>query len=130
MSRRKLTPQAAFNKVARHLLRQNERSATEDGTCLYRGPRGLRCAVGALIPRRITPPERVIDEVLYGSLGTKGSEEVIECLGGETNALALFPLLSELQLVHDMRDVEEWRSALADVALAFNLSPAVLEAAP
>ena len=53
MAPRKLTRQAAFNKVARHLLRQNAKSTNKDGECLYRGPNGLRCAVGALIPRRV-----------------------------------------------------------------------------
>ena len=43
-----MNTQQIFDKVATHLLTQNARSAAE-GSCLYRSPSGLKCAVGCLI---------------------------------------------------------------------------------
>jgi hypothetical protein len=45
-----MTAQEMFDTVARHLLKQNERSINDSRRCMYRGPRGLKCAVGVLIP--------------------------------------------------------------------------------
>jgi len=45
--------QKTFNKVVRHLLKQKKRSAREGGRlCLYRGPNGMKCAIGCLIPNK------------------------------------------------------------------------------
>jgi hypothetical protein len=129
MAPRKLTPQAAFNRVAKHLLRQNEKSIAGD-ECLYRGPRGLRCAVGALIPRRIKVPECGVWTLLQGGILGKKSDAVVAHFGGDEAVEELLPLLEALQVVHDALAVEEWREALAGVADDFNLSPAVLEATP
>lgn len=41
--------QEAFNTMVRHLVKQGRKSANEKG-CLYRGPDGLKCAFGCLIP--------------------------------------------------------------------------------
>ena len=45
--------QKIFNKIAKHLLKQNKRSLNADGRCVYRGPNGLKCAIGCLIPDKI-----------------------------------------------------------------------------
>ncbi len=43
--------QEIFNKVWNGAKAQGfERSIGEDGTCLYRGPKGLKCNAGLLIP--------------------------------------------------------------------------------
>lgn len=41
--------QEIFNKVATHLLTQGKRSVASDGSCMYRGPEGTKCAIGCLI---------------------------------------------------------------------------------
>lgn len=128
---RPLTPQAAFNKVAKHLLRQNERSADAAGNCLYRGPRGLRCAIGALIPRRIKPPENAnVSALLFSSGASRRCQAWVEHIGGDEVAVELHPLLSELQSIHDDVPVESWRDALLNTANAHDLSAAALEVAP
>lgn len=45
-----LTPQEAFDKVAVHLLTQNEKSIDDKGNWACRGLNGCKCAIGALIP--------------------------------------------------------------------------------
>lgn len=43
--------QELFDRISKHLLKQNERSAEHiGGACRYRGDNGLKCAVGAIIP--------------------------------------------------------------------------------
>lgn len=39
-----------FDKMLEHLRAQGCRSVDEFDSCLYRGPNGTKCAVGALIP--------------------------------------------------------------------------------
>lgn len=41
--------QMVFDTVVEALLKQGKPSSNED-ECLYRGPRGLKCAIGHLIP--------------------------------------------------------------------------------
>ena len=47
----KRTSQEEFDIVVKHLEQQKKRSVDTNGVvCLYRGPNGAKCAVGALIP--------------------------------------------------------------------------------
>lgn len=41
--------QEIFSKVATHLLTQKRKSTDAGGTCKYRGPNDLKCAIGCLI---------------------------------------------------------------------------------
>ena len=64
-----LTPQETFTQIKNHLLKQNEKSMAQDeldpdpdplnwkGKCLYRGPNGLKCAAGIMIPDDFYKPE-------------------------------------------------------------------------
>jgi hypothetical protein len=49
-----MTLQETFDKVCVHLLTQLQKSVFLDSNgsmaCAYRGPNGLKCAVGCLIP--------------------------------------------------------------------------------
>jgi hypothetical protein len=49
-----MTEQQVFNKAVTGVLGQGEPSITDDesSACVYRGPRGLKCAVGFLIKDR------------------------------------------------------------------------------
>lgn len=50
--------QRIYNKVAKHFLKQRCHAIAKDGkSCLYRGPRGAMCAIGALIPNSSYQPE-------------------------------------------------------------------------
>lgn len=46
---RKSIDQTIFDRVVKHLYKQNKKASNRYGTCLYRAPNGLKCAVGCLI---------------------------------------------------------------------------------
>jgi hypothetical protein len=105
--------QAAFEKVVRHLLQQAE-VCIDGGTCLYRGPRGLMCAVGCLIADCEYNPEWDLRGVGVTDLRRQFDPPSLRGIDGR--------LLSALQRVHDSDEPAEWRESLADVADGFGLS--------
>lgn len=113
-----MTDQEAFETMVRHLRRQGKRSANANGTCLYRGPDGLRCAVGCLIP----------DDQYKRSLEGKAAEFItknvpaLRHIGGW--------LLSEMQSVHDEFDPWQWEEGFKGVARYCKLTLPPLEEVP
>lgn len=102
--------QEIFDRAVRHLLTQRKRSAQPDGErrCLYRGPDGLKCPVGALIPDELYKPEMdvmPIDEVF-------AFPEIAEFFGQENQEL-----LENLQAIHDDIQPHKWALALRQLAL-------------
>jgi len=110
-----LTLQETFDKVATHLLRQNARSESAT-TCLYRGPNGLKCAVGCLIDDAVYSPEiegfAVKDVACIKSALRKS--------GVPTGRKAM-DLLVNLQVLHDRFQPVLWREELAKIATDFDL---------
>lgn len=87
-----LTAQEIFDTVAAHLRGMPQRSS-KGVSCLYRGPNGLKCAVGCLIT-----DEEYKEEMDYGS------SSVARLLTQGLLPERLVPhvnLLSHLQHVHD-----------------------------
>ena len=89
----------------------------DDGSCRYKTPDGLKCAVGCLIP------DELYNEKMEGSMVNRISEE-LEFLKPHV------PMLMGLQLIHD--NEEYWdekginkagRDQLDFVARMFSLSP-------
>ena len=116
-----MNAQDIFDKVALHLLTQGEQSLATDvgGTiCRYRGPRGLQCAVGCLIPNETYCPAfegRTISDV-----------DVAAALVG-IDAVEHLALLEELQSVHDHQtDCASWPDCLNELAERFKLSATVV----
>jgi hypothetical protein len=119
-----MTDQEAFDAMCRHLLkmrRQTRDPAT--GACMYRGPRGTRCAVGALIPdeqyrsrfeggynlRRLTEEVRALNEVNYELLQSVQALHDSEIYWGRKGLLA------------------HAKTRLREIAGIYNLFPAVLD---
>lgn len=110
-----MTKQEIFNKAARHLLTQNARSGTEGG-CLYKGPNGLRCAVGCLFPEHY-------DTSSFEGMAA-GSEELRPHLivcgilpeNDPDSSLATLCLLDRLQRIHDSFAPANWRQELTEAA--------------
>ena len=110
-----MTRQEIFDKVVKHLLAQGAKSVTyrESGDqfrCLYRGPNGLMCAVGCLIP----------DEE-YGEW--MEDLPVRDLRNGASTGPITFSLvedhlrlLQDLQYIHDNHEVENWHYMLRDYA--------------
>lgn len=108
-----MNKQEIFTKVKNHLLTQMERS-TKDHTCKYRGPNGLMCAVGCLIPDELYDPE--MEGIGLFRL-MEDFPEVYGRLNGKENSV----LLNSLQTIHDIHREEEWEDKLRDLASDENL---------
>ncbi len=123
-----LTMQQVFDKAATHLLKQGKRSeghgraSGADTTCLYRGPEGRMCAVGALISDEAYSP------TLEGkSARSEGVRAALEKSGCPIDAPAA-DLYARLQRIHDMRPASEWKARLVRAARDFNLNTDAIDA--
>lgn len=111
----KYTPQETFDTVVNHLLTQNERSESTDPSCpmcLYRGPNGLKCAIGCLIPDDLY--QKDMDN------GNLGLNSVLLTIGNNGYPIHDFPY-GELQGIHDQLEPECWPRALAELADEYDL---------
>ena len=140
-----MTPQEVFDKVARHLLTQNERSTISEPIndqirgmhirtwCAYRSPRGLKCAVGCIIPDDVYTPDiegdsiRVLIDRAAGASSRNGFSLTDKQTAFFRDIQDSRHLLSKLQSMHDVEDPSTWRRSLSTIARNFNLSDAVLE---
>ena len=108
-----MRPQTVFNKVQAHLLTQGKRCQNESDECLYHGPNGMKCAVGALIPKKMYDPRMENNNV--NGLFELAPEFAV--LVGEDN----LDLLESLQGVHDTVHPSRWRSELRAVAQRYKV---------
>lgn len=93
--------QEAFDKVVAHLKTQKKRSTESlslkaGDKCLYRGPNGLKCAIGCLIP----------DELYDNNMDYGGNSSIQHALEKNPALAKYFSgipllLLSDLQRAHD-----------------------------
>ena len=108
--------QQIFDKVAKHLLKQNAKAINADGTCLYRSPKNRKCAVGCLIKRAAYSPDIeykvVYSEPVKIALRKSGIGPITTCK---------LNLLNRLQKIHDEWNVKYWEAELHDVADEFEL---------
>lgn len=114
------TLQETFDRVAKHLLTQNQKCADpEDSTrCLYRGPNGLQCAAGCLIPEEMYREE--LENAPVDSKDYRGEQfspvgVILESLGYDT------AFVQRLQDIHDTQCVSSWKDALECLAIEFGL---------
>lgn len=114
--------QKIFNTVAKHLLTQRKKSygamppevSGIGRGCLYRGPNGLKCAAGVLIP----------DKYYKRSMEGSNIRGVPYFRARYEGNLAL---LETLQDIHDCDRASGWKRRLTEVADHEGLSPSVLE---
>lgn len=106
-----LSAQGFFNKIAEHLITQG-RPATSGGRsrqCKYRGPNGLMCAAGVVIP----------DDRFVSGMETKSvSSEII--LDRVPEIAPFKPVLIRLQGIHDDENLWDWPEG-EDNGPTFNL---------
>jgi len=114
------TAQQVFNQVASHLLTQNAKSVAKNydnddrsSYCVYKSPSNLSCAAGCLIAN---------DEYKEDWEQVGWDRLVKDCKVPNTHQ----DLISNLQMVHDSRDVEEWSGELEHVARVFCLDDSVV----
>lgn len=106
-----MTKQEIFDKVAKHLIKQNCKSLDDITGCCYRGVNNTMCAVGCLIK----------DEFYNESLENKTVrntyvKEALKFSGIDVEDDSIIGMLIELQDTHDCNDVKYWRDHLTDCA--------------
>jgi hypothetical protein len=129
------SPQAVFDATVRHLAEQGRpslrRKNADEFTCLYRGPRGAKCAVGLwILDEKYTP-------LMEGSplTGSVSSRVVQEGLPEAMRGTKMLNLLDALQQAHDFGatdakgrwKVGDMRHGLRDIARRRKLSLAVID---
>jgi len=105
------TAQELFDTVATHLIKQGKKSfSKETGYCLYRGPDGMKCAIGCLIPDSDYSIHFECNDLRQllnsGKLPKNLVEEFTYCKS----------MLEELQRLHDNEEPNVWKKRLADIA--------------
>ena len=124
MSQEKL--QAVYDKVKAHLIKQNAKSENIDGTCMYRGDRGLQCGIGCLIPDELYSFD-LEERVVYDPDDEGSGNDILHVLkeaGIDIEATNMPELLRALQNAHDNVETSRWGDHLELViAPKYNLTP-------
>lgn len=103
------TLQEIFDKIASHLIKQNQRSYCDKmSNCVYRGPNGLKCAAGILIPDEEYKPE--FEKQTWRNLVSDGF--VQNKFTSE---------IRQLQIIHDTKSCKDWYKELIDFATEYQL---------
>ncbi len=123
------TQQQVFDHVVSFLFKQGVRSVTprteievygvtrvRGGSCVYRGPKGMRCAAGVLIR-----DEDYVPEMEVNSIGS-----IIKNFPVLNYLHPFLPLIKSLQVAHDGSDVTYWPARFANVAREHALDPRVI----
>lgn len=120
--------QAVFNKAARQIIKQGGWSADVDGSCLYRGTDGSRCAIGACIPNSL------YSKKLEGLGAADLPKRILAMLLPRDTKRATF--LTELQFTHDGNVtcagggrvfLRRWKRQMRDLAAQYGLSAHALD---
>lgn len=102
--------QEIFDKVAKHLLTQNEKAVNFTGGCKYR-INGLKCAAGCLIPDKDYKKDfenRTVYSVEYFENAGFSNDEIY--------------FIRDLQIIHDNYEPEFWKVKLVNIAKDNKLS--------
>ena len=115
--------QEMFDTVVTHLLTQKVRSEGptpeaaklrglmfNDNSCLYRGPGGLKCAAGCLIP-----------DDKYSESMEALAVDGLPFFNELCTTISQMMLLKKLQRIHDNDEPSNWEGYLRELANANNL---------
>ena len=113
--------QKLFDKAVTHLLTQMEQSMDGDGSCLYRGPNGLKCAIGALIDGAWYDAE-ILEMLSLRSQYVQAA--VAQSQGFNLSDLDWedWIILAAVQNIHDECLPDEWKDKLTALAVQYNLT--------
>lgn len=102
-----MTEQEVFDKVKKHLLKQNSKAMDGDN-CVYRSPNGSQCAIGCMIP------DDQYDETMELNNAAILIEEWPDLPFANINP----NFLKDLQEIHDYddNDVVDWPILLQEFA--------------
>src|SRR5262245_34265226 len=111
-----MNAQEMFNTVVTHLRTQKVKAWNEERRfCLYRGPKGTRCAVGVLIP----------DDEYFESFERKTISSIAHLIPSLQDLLnsentKQFNLIIRLQDTHDHYLPSEWEKELSSIAKQYD----------
>jgi hypothetical protein len=115
--------QRAFDVAVRQLKKQGGRSVNDDEGCVYRGPGGSMCAVGAIIADEHYCPSFEGNGVSSPDLGDK-----ILAAVARSGYCVSRRLLKSMQVAHDISgSLEDVLIQLRKVAKRHKLNPAVID---
>ena len=112
-----MNTQQAFDIMVAHLRQQKRPSRSDSSGCLYRGPDGLKCAVGALIPDELYS-ERMENQNLYNLMREKGKFPGLSELFADVD----IQVLSDFQDTHDFNEPARWEQRFKLCAEEFGLN--------
>lgn len=113
-----LTNQQIFDKVVKHLIKQNEKSKHK-GRVVYINSEGLTCSAMCLVSRKLRSKVKVNSQDL--------PDEILAQSGIRKQS---FSLVYKLQGVHDAYPVINWKYILVERAREFRLKiPSILKGA-
>jgi hypothetical protein len=136
--------QKIFDTVATHLLKQGCRAENPAKGCMYRDPKGRKCAAGALISdglyARFNPDGDLFDTgpkkwerynslegTTVGALPATVMREMVGTGDDAYGSIRLTGLIGELQTIHDGDAPSLWVKKLRELAINRGLSTAVLD---
>lgn len=108
-----------FERVRKHMLTQNQRSADEQGECKYRDDQGLMCAVGCLIADHAYGPH------IEGTVASDYLVQQALRLSGIQLDDDIEFILHELQQIHDWRHPDCWEKELLHLESKIKEKPSV-----
>lgn len=111
------TKQEVFDKVLKFMRKQGKQSKSR-GECKYRGPGGLKCAVGCLITEKQIKTHKVVE----GTQASKLPNALVREMVGSMKNAEWF--LNDLQNAHDAADrnfPSEFEERMHDVAERWGL---------
>jgi hypothetical protein len=113
-----LTYQQIFDRAWTHIVAQGKRAVNDEGSCLYRGENGLRCAIGALITDEAYTKDIENLTVLNIPKEVLRQSNLPTSIGG-------CRFLAEIQGCHDYPIdggfIDEFKKRMREVAAEYNL---------
>lgn len=113
-----MNTQQAFDIMVAHLRQQGRPSRYDAAGCAYRGPDGLKCAVGALIPDELYRDNMEGRTIRTLLISDRDAYHKLSRLLDRVDV----QLLEEMQTIHDHNEPKQWEKAFKYVAEEFNLN--------
>jgi hypothetical protein len=102
MDETKTGMQAAFDTATAAIIKQGKRSVSYGGTCQYRGPDGMKCAVGHLMTDEQIARHHISNSATAFSFKIPLMQELIPGLNDQDEIEVARSFLAELQDAHDL----------------------------
>jgi hypothetical protein len=128
----KYTDQELFDKIAIHLLKQNQRSMNDTGGCVYHHKdTGNYCAVGCLFKDTGIDTDEFEGIGIHSVIHSGFIKDKVKLLKSALDKIGItsnqYEILDYLQGLHDNVSVDLWYDNLMFTAKLYNLSTKAIE---